>query len=109
MHNLESSLFLSSPQFTSEPWQRAMSDYAALAESAPKSVADNGYAENLEIFRNGECGIWVDATVAAPFVADPEESQVAEQVDFAPAPAGGTDKGSNWLWSWASPSRRVRR
>lgn len=90
-----------SPQFTSEPWQRAMGDYAALAESAPDSVADNGYAENLEIFRNGDCGIWVDATAAAPFVADPEESQVADQVDFALAPTGGTEKGSNWLWSWA--------
>lgn len=89
------------PQFDTEPWQRAMADYVTLAEAAPDSVADNGYAENLELFRNGECGIWVDATAAAAFVADPEESQVADRVDFALAPTGGTEKGSNWLWSWA--------
>lgn len=89
------------PQFNGEQWRRTLTDYVALADSAPESVADNGYAENLELFRNGECGIWVDATAAAPFVADPEDSQVAADVDFALAPTGGTEKGSNWLWSWA--------
>src|SRR6056297_1762464 len=41
------------------------------------------------------------ATVAASFVTNPDDSQVADSVGFALAPDTGLGKRSNWLWAWA--------
>jgi sorbitol/mannitol transport system substrate-binding protein len=43
----------------------------------------------------------VDATVAASFLVDPDESRVADRVGFALAPDAGLGKRANWLWAWA--------
>ena len=45
--------------------------------------------------------MWVDATIAASFISDPQQSAVAAQVAYAQAPSAVTAKGANWLWSWA--------
>ncbi len=45
--------------------------------------------------------MWIDATVAASFVTDPNNSTVADKVGFALAPDAGKGKRANWLWSWA--------
>ena len=45
--------------------------------------------------------MWVDATVAAGLLFDPQQSQVADKLGFAQAPVDKHPKGSNWLWSWA--------
>lgn len=89
------------PTLDTDEWRAAVDDYAALAELAPDGVADAGYLENLEAFQNGECAIWVDATVAGSAVTDPETSSVADSVGFAMAPNAGGDIASNWLWAWA--------
>jgi sorbitol/mannitol transport system substrate-binding protein len=90
------------PQLDSEAWARALDDYVSLLnEYGPPDAASNGFRETLELFQSGKCGIWIDATVAASFVTDSEESQVADQVGFALAPDAGLGKRSNWLWSWA--------
>ena len=44
--------------------------------------------------------MWIDATVAASFVTNPDESTVADQVGFALAPDNGLGKRGNWLWAW---------
>jgi sorbitol/mannitol transport system substrate-binding protein len=45
--------------------------------------------------------MWIDATVAASFVTDPNNSTVAEKVGFALAPDAGQGKRANWLWAWS--------
>ena len=45
--------------------------------------------------------MWIDATVAASFVTNPNDSTVADSVGFALAPDTGMGKRSNWLWAWA--------
>jgi sorbitol/mannitol transport system substrate-binding protein len=45
--------------------------------------------------------MWIDATVAASFVTNPNDSTVADHVGFALAPDNGLGKRSNWLWAWA--------
>ena len=90
------------PQFDTEEWSNTTTDYLKLGESAPSDAPNNGFIENLSLFQEGECAIWVDATVAASSVTDPDESTVADSVGFAYAPGTGLeDKQSNWLWSWA--------
>ncbi|MCR8550168.1 sugar ABC transporter substrate-binding protein [Salipiger sp. P9] len=90
------------PEFDSAPWQAAFKDYLDLMTNyGPPGASSNGFNENLSLFQQGKCGMWIDATVAAGFVTDPEESSVAENVGYAVFPnKDGVDNHGNWLWSW---------
>lgn len=90
------------PQLDSDAWYNAVDMYVnLLGNYGPSGASSNGFTENLALFNSGRCAMWVDATVAAGFVTDPAESEVADHVGFARAPHGVTRKGSNWLWIWA--------
>ncbi|SDE97417.1 sorbitol/mannitol transport system substrate-binding protein [Salipiger thiooxidans] len=90
------------PQFDSEEWQAAFKDYLEMMTNyGPPGASSNGFNENLSLFQQGKCGMWIDATVAAGFVTDPEESTVADKVGYAVFPnKEGVDNHGNWLWSW---------
>ena len=90
-------------QLDSEEWANALNFYVNLMNDyGPDGYATNGFNENLSLFQQGLCGMWIDATVAASFVTNPNESEVADSVGFALAPnAEGVDRRSNWLWAWA--------
>ncbi|MCQ0970432.1 sugar ABC transporter substrate-binding protein [Paracoccus sp. TK19116] len=91
------------PQFESEEWKAALTDYLDLMTNyGPPGASSNGFNENLSLFQQGKCGMWIDATVAASFVTDPENSTVADQVGFAQFPnKEGVDNHGNWLWAWS--------
>jgi sorbitol/mannitol transport system substrate-binding protein len=90
------------PQFDTKPWADAVNFFKGMMdESGPTGYATNGFNENLSLFQQGKCGMWIDATVAASFVTNPKDSTVADQVGFALAPDNGLGKRSNWLWAWA--------
>ena len=90
------------PQFDTEPWSKALNFYIDLMNDAgPPGASNNGFNENLSLFQQGKCGMWIDATVAASFVTNPNDSTVADKVGFALAPDTGLGKRSNWLWAWA--------
>lgn len=90
-------------QFDQPEWNEALTFFTELMEeSGPAGFATNGFNENLSLFQQGKCGMWIDATVAASFVTNPEDSTVADKVGFALAPnKDGVDKRANWLWAWA--------
>ena len=90
------------PQFDSEAWKATLTDYLALMNNyGPPGSSSNGFNENLALFQQGKCGMWIDATVAASFVTNPTDSTVADQVGFALAPDKGLGKRGNWLWAWS--------
>jgi sorbitol/mannitol transport system substrate-binding protein len=90
------------PQFDTPEWKNALTFYIDLMKDAgPPGASSNGFNENLALFQSGKCGMWIDATVAASFVTNPKESQVADQVGFALAPDNGLGKRGNWLWAWS--------
>lgn len=90
------------PQFDSEQWKAAITDYLDLMTNyGPPGASSNGFNENLTLFQQGKCGMWIDATVAGSFVTDPNNSTVAEQVGFALGPDAGLGKRANWLWAWS--------
>ncbi|WP_120631865.1 sugar ABC transporter substrate-binding protein [Ruegeria sp. EL01] len=91
------------PQFDQPEWNEALTFFVGMMnESGPAGYATNGFNENLSLFQQGKCGMWIDATVAASFVTNPDDSTVADKVGFALAPnSEGVDKRSNWLWAWA--------
>ena len=89
-------------QFDTDPWKNTLEFFVGMMnESGPAGYATNGFNENLSLFQQGKCGMWIDATVAASFVTNPEDSTVADKVGFALAPDTGLGKRSNWLWAWA--------
>ncbi|WP_037313396.1 ABC transporter substrate-binding protein [Ruegeria halocynthiae] len=88
-------------QFDTEPWANTLNFYKEMMDaSGPTGYATNGFNENLSLFNQGKCGMWIDATVAASFVTG-DDSTVADSVGFALAPDTGLGKRSNWLWAWA--------
>jgi len=90
------------PQLTSQPWKQAIGFYVDLMKKyGPPGASANSFNENLALFNEGKCAMWVDATIAASFVSDPKQSKVADKVAFAQAPTAVTPKGANWLWAWA--------
>jgi len=90
------------PQFDTQPWKDTLNFYVDLLNDAgPPGASSNGFNENLALFQTGKCGMWIDATVAASFVTNPNDSQVADKVGFAMAPDNGLGKRANWLWAWS--------
>lgn len=89
------------PQIDTKPWHDAITLYVDLMNKyGPPGASANSFNENLALFNQGKCGVWIDATIAASFVSDPKQSKVADKVAFAQAPTAVTPKGANWLWSW---------
>ena len=89
-------------QFDQPEWKEALTFFVNLMNDyGPQGYATNGFNENLSLFQQGKCGMWIDATVAASFVTNPNDSTVADSVGFALAPDTGVGKRSNWLWAWA--------
>ena len=90
------------PQFNSPEWHDAIQFYVDLMKAdGPAGASSNGFNENLTLFQQGKCGMWIDATVAGSFVTDPNASTVADKVGFALAPDKGLGKRANWLWAWS--------
>lgn len=90
------------PQLTTRPWQKAATMYKTLLNKyGPPGVTSNGFVESETLFANGQCAMWVDSTVAAGYLADPDNSKVAEDTGFTQAPVAATPHGAHWLYSWA--------
>lgn len=89
------------PQFDSPEWKATLDFYLNLMNNyGPPGASNNGFNENLTLFNQGKCGMWIDATVAASFVTG-KDSTVADKVGFALAPDNGLGKRGNWLWAWS--------
>ncbi|WP_438766033.1 ABC transporter substrate-binding protein [Kushneria sp. TE3] len=89
-------------QLTSQEWKNAANAYKTLlTQYGPPGSTSNGFTESETLFANGQCGMWVDSTVAAGYLSNPDNSKVHEHVGFAQAPHETTEAGSSWLYAWA--------
>jgi sorbitol/mannitol transport system substrate-binding protein len=90
------------PQVNSPEWKNAVAQYVNLVNNyGPPGVTGNGFTENLTLTSEGKCAMWIDATVAAGFLANPNSSKVADKIAFAKSPIAVTARGSRWLWAWS--------
>lgn len=90
------------PMLDSPEWKSALTTYKELiTQYGPPQASSNGFNENLSLFSNGHCGMWIDATVAASILFHPQKSKYHDRLGFTNAPVASTSKGSNWLWTWA--------
>ncbi|WP_420111815.1 ABC transporter substrate-binding protein [Pseudactinotalea sp.] len=89
------------PTFTEAETREAINFYVDLVRSAsPVGAASAGYNQALSSFAQGQAAMFMDATVAANTLEDPDQSTVAGKVGYAPAPHYRSDFGG-WYWSWA--------
>ncbi len=57
------------PQFNSPEWKATLDYYVPLMKAdGPPGASSNGFNENLALFNDGKCGMWIDATVAAGLI-----------------------------------------
>jgi len=90
------------PQLDSPEWNEAVSFYVSLLNDCGQPGATGtGFTEALTLMAQGQAAMWVDATVAAGFLSNPEQSQIVDTLGFANAPVGPIAKGNHWLWAWS--------
>jgi len=90
------------PQINSPEWNEAVSFYVSLIQDCGQPGATGtGFTEALTLIAQGQAAMWVDATVAAGFLSNPEQSTIVDSLGFAPAPVGPVAKGNHWLWAWS--------
>lgn len=90
------------PQLDSPEWNEAVSFYVNLINDCGQPGATGtGFTEALTLMAQGQAAMWVDATVAAGFLANPAQSNIVDSLGFAPAPVGPVPKGNHWLWAWS--------
>jgi len=86
----------------SPAWNHAVTFYVDLLTNyGPPGSAGNSFNEILALINEGKCGMWIDATIAASFVSNPEQSKVSDVIAFAQSPQAMTKRGANWLWAWS--------
>ena len=86
------------PQLDSPEWAEALTFYRDLVtECGAPGVTGISFPESLQLMSAGQAAIWVDATVAAGFLAG---SEAGPDMAYTVAPVGPVDKGNAWLWSW---------
>lgn len=86
------------PMIDTPQWHDAISFYADLVQRCgPPGVTGVSFPESLALMSQGRAAIWVDATVAAGFLAG---SPAGPDMAYALAPVGPVPKGNQWLWSW---------
>lgn len=89
------------PQLNTPEWNEAVSFYINLVNDCGQpGPTSTGFVEAFTLMSQGQAAMWVDATVAAGFLSDPAQSEIADSVGFAAAPVGPVAKGNHWLWSW---------
>ncbi|MDQ0469258.1 ABC transporter substrate-binding protein [Labrys wisconsinensis] len=90
------------PQINSPAFKKAFTAYTDLVKTCGAPGAPSiGFNEALTLMSQGKAAIWVDATVAAGFLADEKTSKVAGKIGYAEAPTEGSRNGSAWLYTWA--------
>ena len=89
------------PTINTPAWNKAITYYSDILKAdGPPGISSNGFNETLALFSSGHCAMWIDSTVAAGLLYDKKQSQVSDEVGFAPMPTGTFKGGPTWLWSW---------
>ncbi|GAB4000512.1 sugar ABC transporter substrate-binding protein [Glycomyces albus] len=88
-------------QLTSPETVEAVQFYVDLvSQYGQPGAANAGFSECLTATSQGNAAMWLDATVGASVLEDPESSDAAGNMGYVPAPVAETDS-SGWLWAWS--------
>ncbi|PZQ50704.1 MAG: sugar ABC transporter substrate-binding protein [Rhodovulum sulfidophilum] len=87
------------PAFNKEPGVKATELYMDLMKSAPPGIGTFNWSDSVEAFRGGQVAFLIESDVFGPWMEDPEKSQVAGKVGYAPPPEPLPSAG--WAHGWA--------
>lgn len=87
------------PVFNSEAAVKATELYIDLMKNAPPGVGTFNWSDSVEAFRGGQVAFLIESDVFGPWMEDPEKSQVAGKVGYAPPPEPLPSAG--WAHGWA--------
>jgi sorbitol/mannitol transport system substrate-binding protein len=83
------------------PTKEAVEFYVNLIKEAGQPGATStGFTEALTLMSTGKAAMWYDATVAAGFLNNPNDSQVVGKIGYTFAPKQAKDD-NGWLWAWS--------
>lgn len=75
------------PDVDNPTWLKVVRSYSdVMLESGPEKSWTLGYAENLQLFKDGKCAIWPDISVAAGEIFDARISKVATKTALTEPP-----------------------
>ncbi len=90
-------------QICSDASVRATDDFVTLIKTAsPEGAGAFTWYEALQGFASGQYALSLnEADLFAPVYQDPSQSQISDDVGYAPTPLGpdGTRKAGAWIWS----------
>ena len=90
------------PQLDSQEWEDAINFYVDLLRNyGPPGSSSNSFNEILALFSNGNCAMWIDATVAAGFLYNPKQSRFHNVTAVTNPPTAVSDRGAGWSWAWS--------
>lgn len=85
----------------SSEWFDAVKYYIDMQRRfGPPNASQLGHAELTEMFSEGKCGIWIDASVFSSIVRDPNRSKVYDKISIVLGPHQ-ISTNPHWLWYWA--------
>ncbi|MDT0143161.1 sugar ABC transporter substrate-binding protein [Microbacterium sp. PRC9] len=88
--------------FDSPEGVAAIKDYGRLIrEYGPSGSTNNGWEELLALFQAGSLAQWADNSGQAAALRDPAQTPFADQVGYAPMPAG-PESDAQTFFGWAS-------
>lgn len=80
----------------------AIEEYGRLIrEYGPSGSTNNGWEELLALFQSGGLAMWADNSGQAAALRDPAQTPFADQVGYAPMPAG-PDGDAQTFFGWAT-------
>lgn len=89
-------------QLDSENTVNAVNFYADLMNDAGQPGATStGFTEALTIMSTGKAAMWYDATVAAGFLNNPDDSDVVGKIGYAYAPTQVKEENTGGLYAWS--------
>jgi multiple sugar transport system substrate-binding protein len=97
-------------RFTEPRIVKGLSNYAAMMKAGPPNIQAMDWYEANQLFEQGKIAFYIDASLFGPGYEDPQQSQVAGKVGYAPLPK--TDKGSmtgHWMWGLGIPANSQKK
>lgn len=89
-------------QLDSKETKNAVNFYVDLLKDAGQPGATStGFTEALTIMSTGKAAMWYDATVAAGFLNNPDDSSVAGKIGYAYAPTQVKKENTGGLYAWS--------
>ncbi|MBP1805177.1 sorbitol/mannitol transport system substrate-binding protein [Rubellimicrobium aerolatum] len=84
------------PELDGPAWRATLDLYLELLALGPPGAEARGFNETVALFRDGRCGLLIDATVAASALEGAPGT-----LGYALAPDAGLGRRASWLWAWA--------